>query len=951
MADAASLSVRITGNIDDLNKKLNTMQRNIKKAFGGGAFQQSQRLAAGIGIVAASFGALGIASVRAAANMEQTRMAFTTLLKDGQKANEFLEKMEKFAKSTPFDLPGVLDASKQMLAFGFQAQEVIPILRSVGDASAALSLGDAGIQRLTLALGQMSAIGKVTTNDIKQIANTGVPAWEILAEKIGVSVPEAMEMASKGSIDAATGIQAIVEGMNSRFGGMMEAQEKTLIGMWANIEESIGFVLRDIGDQIIDTFDLHSKLEGAKNALEDFSNTLKSSGFSAAVRQLIPPETITGIYALSGALIMGAVPALAATTIAAIKTNLALLPLLVVGAAAGVAFQFLTENGVKAEEALIVIASVLTVAYIPAIHKMIFATGTAAVAAIKNFVVALVFSTTTTGAATTAMTIARIAVTALQSGFLGLIKTIGVFLIPFAKIIIVAGLVAAAAIAVYRNWGKIKEYFAGLADYIPSWASGIIGWVKEVSAALLEFIGLASKAKVDVQGMGDFRSQDRASDEEIDRLREERAMQESLKRMNLPTNMATAGGSGSGGSGRASELEREIDRINEKLLDMKDKTRDVQFAFEQFKVDRFFSDLEGANAVFGEIEKNRLDALNRLSDEQKKFAQAELEAAELYNRAVKTGNSEQIASTKAMLDETTKARIEAAQYIVAQEKIINAKAQQEMTSVSTAQSAIRANMDLAYREGNTAAYMQMLSDENMAFITHIEEQQALMQQHYDWRREAESTLLDFQLQAMSALKDGLASAFSDAIVHGKNLGDTLKDLGKQIVAMFVQWQAQRMLASAFSRMMGTKDAAAQSATMASLMPQATALAWNVLVFNPGAAGIATGLQSAGMTAAAGMGAMSGVMGGAEPDVHLASGGIVTRPTFAEIGEGRHNEAVLPLHNGTLDKLFAESLSRLGVGDNQGGATQSGTVNIFGNVGTEDAVEQVSDAMMWMLRGG
>jgi len=55
--------------------------------------------------------------------------------------------------SAVFEFPSLIEASKRMLAYGFAAEEVLPTLRAVGDAAAALGAGSEGIDRITLALG------------------------------------------------------------------------------------------------------------------------------------------------------------------------------------------------------------------------------------------------------------------------------------------------------------------------------------------------------------------------------------------------------------------------------------------------------------------------------------------------------------------------------------------------------------------------------------------------------------------------------------------------------------------------------------------------------------------------------------------------------------------------------------------------------------------------------
>lgn len=264
MGTVASLQVVIGAKIDGLRKEIDSAQKILKQKFGSkglGISQSSLEILGGLGVAIAGIGA---AAVRSSAQMEQTRKAFTTLLQDASLAKDFLAELERFAASTPFELPGLLDASKRMLAFGFSAQQVIPILTAVGDSAAALGMGQEGINCLTMAIGQMQAKGKVSAEEMLQLAEAGVPAWQMLADAMGKSIPEAMKLAEKGAIDSATGIQAIVSGMNSKFGGMMKDQATTINGMLSNIKDSVGQTMTVVGDEITEGLDLKTALKTAQ---------------------------------------------------------------------------------------------------------------------------------------------------------------------------------------------------------------------------------------------------------------------------------------------------------------------------------------------------------------------------------------------------------------------------------------------------------------------------------------------------------------------------------------------------------------------------------------------------------------------------------------------------------------------------------------------------------------
>lgn len=171
--------------------------------------------------------------------LQQATIAFTTMLGSGEKAQAFLNELARFAARTPFEFPDLVTATQRMMAYGFEAKQVIPLLTAVGNASAALGLGAEGIDRVTTALGQMRAKGKVSGEEMRQLAEAGIPAWDMLARKLGVDVATAMKQVEDRAVDANVMIEAFMEGVGERFPGMMEKQSRTFAGAMSTIKDSL----------------------------------------------------------------------------------------------------------------------------------------------------------------------------------------------------------------------------------------------------------------------------------------------------------------------------------------------------------------------------------------------------------------------------------------------------------------------------------------------------------------------------------------------------------------------------------------------------------------------------------------------------------------------------------------------------------------------------------------
>jgi tape measure domain-containing protein len=223
--------------------------------------------------------------------LQTAQIGFATMLGSAEKAQKFLEDMADFAVRTPFEYPELLEAAKRMLAYGFAAEEVLPTLRAVGDASAALGSGSVGIDRITLALGQIRAKGKLSAEEMRQLTEAGIPAWHMLAEAMGTTVPELQDMVSKGLVPGAKAVEMLTKGMTKRFGGMMESMGDTWRGVTSSIKSIWRMTISEMTSGLFSS--INTWLKGVRDWLSGFYNTFKQFGLQAALLKYFGAEFAT----------------------------------------------------------------------------------------------------------------------------------------------------------------------------------------------------------------------------------------------------------------------------------------------------------------------------------------------------------------------------------------------------------------------------------------------------------------------------------------------------------------------------------------------------------------------------------------------------------------------------------------------------------------------------------
>lgn len=241
---------RLQQKIQGTSTKLPSYSAPISEARGevdllSSSFQRAAGLAAGIFAVSGVQDFVSkLYSVRG--EFQQLEISFKTMLGSGEQANELLAQLAQTAASTPFDLQGIASSAKNMLAYGFAADQVNETIVRLGNVAAGLSqpLGD-----IVYLYGSLRASGRVTNIDIRQFANRGIPIYEELAKVLGKSVSEINSLVSAGKVGFPDIEQAFQNMTNKggKFYNLMQAQSESLTGQISNLQDNIDMMFNELG--------------------------------------------------------------------------------------------------------------------------------------------------------------------------------------------------------------------------------------------------------------------------------------------------------------------------------------------------------------------------------------------------------------------------------------------------------------------------------------------------------------------------------------------------------------------------------------------------------------------------------------------------------------------------------------------------------------------------------
>lgn len=278
------LGFRATLDIDDFNVSAQAMERRIKDFSNTaidevGSVEDSFRLMAeragqyiSYYLVGQGMKSLLSSIVMTCGQFQQLEIAFETMLGSGSKAQELMGQMIDTAAKTPFDLMGVAEGAKQLMAYGVSADKVNDTLVRLGNIASGLSIP---LNDIVYLYGTTMVQGRLYAQDVRQFTGRGIPLVKELAEKYGVTADKINEMVSAGKI----GFPEVEEVLNKmtnaggQFYNLMEKQSASLTGQIANLEDAWDTVLNDFGKAGEDIFS--AGISGATYFVEHMDDVLR----------------------------------------------------------------------------------------------------------------------------------------------------------------------------------------------------------------------------------------------------------------------------------------------------------------------------------------------------------------------------------------------------------------------------------------------------------------------------------------------------------------------------------------------------------------------------------------------------------------------------------------------------------------------------------------------------
>lgn len=206
---------------------------------------------------------------------QQIEIALETILGSEREAATLMNQLRETAAKTPFDMKGIANGAKQLLAYGEDAATVNETLIKLGNIAAGLSqpLGD-----LVYLYGTTMTQGRLYTQDFNQFVGRGIPMIKELAEYFGVAESEVRGLVEAGKVGFPE-VQAVISSLTEEGGmffNLMEKQSTSVTGKISNLGDAWDAALDKMGESS-EGF-IYTGIEGLTYLVEHYDTVLKILG-------------------------------------------------------------------------------------------------------------------------------------------------------------------------------------------------------------------------------------------------------------------------------------------------------------------------------------------------------------------------------------------------------------------------------------------------------------------------------------------------------------------------------------------------------------------------------------------------------------------------------------------------------------------------------------------------
>lgn len=238
-ADVTEMKTNVENLAQSVDKSTKKMENDTKAAMTAmesaivGAEAAMKSLAVAFAPIIAAMSVIKVIEV--ASSFEQLEIRLNAVMGSAQAGERAFDWIKKFAVDTPYTVQQTTDAFMQLKNFGLDPMD--GTLQKIADASAKYGKGADTAARVTLALGQAWARGKLQGQDTLQMIDAGIPVYELLSKATGKTAAEIQNMSEKGTMGHDV-MRKLIDQMGKEGAGVAAEKMKTFSGAVSNMGDA-----------------------------------------------------------------------------------------------------------------------------------------------------------------------------------------------------------------------------------------------------------------------------------------------------------------------------------------------------------------------------------------------------------------------------------------------------------------------------------------------------------------------------------------------------------------------------------------------------------------------------------------------------------------------------------------------------------------------------------------
>ena len=161
--------------------------------------------------------------------------ALKSVMGSAEAARAQMDKLNDFGRTSWVMRDALIRAQQNLTGFGVEAERVIPFLDGLQEAVAAAGGNSQDFEELANVMAKVKSQGKLTAETFNEFGTRGVDAATIIGEQMGKTGQEIRDSVTNGSLDADQALDALAEGMKTKFNGATENLRNTFRGAMDNL--------------------------------------------------------------------------------------------------------------------------------------------------------------------------------------------------------------------------------------------------------------------------------------------------------------------------------------------------------------------------------------------------------------------------------------------------------------------------------------------------------------------------------------------------------------------------------------------------------------------------------------------------------------------------------------------------------------------------------------------